>query len=164
MRQPLPLVFPEYCIVKHPQGACEFRVETKFHFQSRIAPYYTNIFDYVLLLSFPVLGAVVWQMPHHWVLVLGSLVFLILFGYWEATRVLWESVIVLPSKDLQLETHRGVIINEGLYGWNVRYYLAVLKKVGKTQSLHVLYENQLPRMPILRDVYHNLQALLFDDA
>jgi phosphatidylinositol glycan class H protein len=69
-------------------------------------------------------------------------------------------VIVLPSKDLQLEVHRGlpgrsmfverrvipastisgVIINEGLYGWNVRYYLAVLTKVDETQSLHVLYE------------------------
>ena len=69
-------------------------------------------------------------------------------------------MIVLPSKDLQLEVHRGlpgrpmfverrvipastisaVIINEGLYGWNVRYYLAVLTKVDETQSLHVLYE------------------------
>jgi len=69
-------------------------------------------------------------------------------------------VIVLPSKDLQLEVHRGlpgrpmfierrvipastvsaVIINEGLHGWNVRYYLAVLTKVGETQSLHVVYE------------------------
>jgi len=58
----------------------------------------------------------------------------------------------------------AVIINEGLYGWNVRYYLAVLTKVNETQSIHVLYENQLPRMPILRDVYHNLQELLFDDA
>jgi len=67
---------------------------------------------------------------------------------------------VLPSKDVQLEVHRGlgcrsifverrvipastisaVIINEGLYGWNVRYYLAVLTKVDETQSLHVLYE------------------------
>ena len=69
-------------------------------------------------------------------------------------------MIILPSKDLQLEVHRGllgrsmfverqvipastitaVIINEGLYGWNVRYYLAVLTKVDETQSLHVLYE------------------------
>lgn len=69
-------------------------------------------------------------------------------------------MIVLPSKDLELEVHRGlpglpmfverrvipasiisaVIINEGLYGWNVRYYLAVLTKADETQSLHVLYE------------------------
>ena len=71
-----------------------------------------------------------------------------------------ESVLVLPSKDLELEVHRGlhsrsmlverrvipastisaVIINEGLHGWNVRYYLAILTKVDETQSLHVLYE------------------------
>lgn len=71
-----------------------------------------------------------------------------------------ESVIVLPSKDLQIEVHRGpfgrsmfverrvipasaitgVIINEGLHGWNVRYYLAALTRVEETQSLHVLYE------------------------
>ena len=69
-------------------------------------------------------------------------------------------MIVLPSKDVKLEVHRGlggrsifverrvipastisaVIINEGLYGWNVRYYLAVLTKVDETQSLHVIYE------------------------
>ena len=69
-------------------------------------------------------------------------------------------MIVLPSKDLRLEVHRGlpgrpmfverqvipastistIIINEGLHGWNVRYYLAVLTKVGETQILHVLYE------------------------
>ena len=71
-----------------------------------------------------------------------------------------ETVIVLPSKDLHLEVHRGllgrsmfverrvipastisaVIINEGLYGWNVRYYIAVLAEVDGVQSLHVLYE------------------------
>ena len=69
-------------------------------------------------------------------------------------------MIVLPSKDIELEVHRGlggrsifvkrwvipastvsaVIINEGLYGWNVRYYLAILTKTGETQSLHVLFE------------------------
>lgn len=71
---------------------------------------------------------------------------------------------MLPSKDLKLEVHRGlpglpifierqvipastisaVIINEGLHGWNVRYYLAVLTKVDEAQSLHVLYEVKLP--------------------
>jgi hypothetical protein len=75
-----------------------------------------------------------------------------------------ESVTVLPSKDLQLEVHRGlagypmyverrmipasqisaVIINEGLCGWNVRYYLAILTKINETQSMHVLYEARDP--------------------
>jgi len=184
MHQPLPQAFPEYSVVKRPQGTHEFRVETKNHFRSRntSGSHYAGPFDYAFVLIFPVLGAVAWQMVHHWTLILGLLVSLFAFGYWKATRVLWESVIVLPSKDLQLEVHRGlpgrsmfverwvipaseisaVIINEGLYGWNVRYYLAVVTKVGEAQSLYVLYENQLPRMPILRDVYHNLQVSLFD--
>ena len=76
---------------------------------------------------------------------------------------------MLPSKDLQLEIHRGplgrsmfierriipasaisgVIINEGLYGWNVRYYLAVLTKLEGAQSMDILYEvkTPFPRMP-----------------
>ena len=63
-----------------------------------------------------------------------------------------ESIISLPPHGVQLETHRGlpstpltppiilfinrqfiplpsikdIIIHEGLYGWNVRYYLAVI--------------------------------------
>ena len=69
-------------------------------------------------------------------------------------------MIVLPSRGLQLEVHRGlpgypvlverqvipasdapaVIINEGPHGWNVRYYLAILTKVDGVQSLHVMYE------------------------
>ncbi|KAF9652838.1 hypothetical protein BDM02DRAFT_3108447 [Thelephora ganbajun] len=186
MRQPLPQTFPEYCVVKRPQGICEFRVEAKSHFLSRnsSASYCTGPFDYAFVLTLPILGAVAWQMPHRWILIFGFLILLVPFGYWHVTQVLWESVIVLPTKDLQLEVHRGppgrsifverrvipastvsaVIINEGLHRWNVRYYLAVLTKVDETQSLHVLYENQLPRMPILRDVYHNLQALLFNES
>ena len=64
MRQPLPQEFPEYSIVKHPQGAHEFKVEAKSYFQSRniLAPYYAVSFDYAIVLMFPVLGAVLWQM------------------------------------------------------------------------------------------------------
>jgi len=65
-----------------------------------------------------------------------------------------ESVLAIPPWGVQLETHRGVllpsgralvrsvtrrfipldatvdvIINEGLRGWNIRYYLAVLQRV-----------------------------------
>lgn len=64
MRQPLPEAYPEYCVVKHPQGAREFRVETKSYFQSRSAPvsHCIGLFDYALVLIFPTLGAVAWQM------------------------------------------------------------------------------------------------------
>lgn len=59
-----------------------------------------------------------------------------------------ESVVVLPSLGLQLETQRGLpfvplftsrrfipltalrdfVINEGLHGWSVRYYLAIIQE------------------------------------
>ena len=64
MRQPLSQAFPEYCVLKRPQGIREFRVETKSYFRSRnaSAPYYTGLFDFALVLIFPILGAVAWQM------------------------------------------------------------------------------------------------------
>lgn len=64
MRQPLPQAFPEYCVVKRPQGIHEFRVETKSYFGSRNASvsYCARFFDCALVLIFPVLGAVAWQM------------------------------------------------------------------------------------------------------
>lgn len=72
-----------------------------------------------------------------------------------------ESVIVIPSFGLQYETQRGLpgiplltsrhfipltylqdfVINEGLHGWNVRYYLAALEQSPlDTISLHVPYQ------------------------
>ena len=72
-----------------------------------------------------------------------------------------ESVFAVPYIGLQLETHRGLpniplfvsrrfipavylrdfIINEGLHGWNVRYYLAAIKgEMDGNTTLHVAYE------------------------
>jgi hypothetical protein len=64
MHQPLPEVYPEYCVVEHAQGGREFRVESKGYFQSQRAPArnYTGLIDYVLALIVPTLGAVAWQM------------------------------------------------------------------------------------------------------
>lgn len=104
------------------------------------------------------------------------------YAYARCTQVLWESVIILPALGLQFETHRGFplvplfvsrrfiplamlqdfIINEGLHGWNVRYYLATIKR---SQSgvigLEVAYENILPRFPVLLEVYHGVHESLF---
>lgn len=75
-----------------------------------------------------------------------------------------ETVLVIPPHGIQLETHRGlppwplaisrrfisltnlrdVIINEALYGWNVRYYLAAVKEHPSTGfSLDVIFEVSL---------------------
>lgn len=63
MHQPLPQAFPEYCVVKHPQGIREFKVETRDYFRSRNAssPYYSGLLDCAVVLVFPIFGAVVWQ-------------------------------------------------------------------------------------------------------
>lgn len=83
-----------------------------------------------------------------------------------------ESILVLPSLGLQLETHRGLpniplfvskrfiplmylqdfVINEGLRGWNVRYYLTAIQNSddGK-KSLEVAYEVRRPSSTLRRN-------------
>lgn len=72
-----------------------------------------------------------------------------------------ESVIVIPTHGIQLETHRGlpglrlsssrrfielaaledVVIHEGLRGWDVRFYLTTIKLAASSAfSLEVAYE------------------------
>ncbi|KAF8969986.1 hypothetical protein BDZ97DRAFT_1606983, partial [Flammula alnicola] len=73
-----------------------------------------------------------------------------------------ESVILLPPHGIQLETYRGfpnmrpffaskrfisstslqdIVINEGLKGWNVLYYLVAIKRNNPQGSvLEVAYE------------------------
>jgi phosphatidylinositol glycan class H protein len=87
-------------------------------------------------------------------------------NYSEMTPANWidaslESVLVLPSYGIQLESHRGlpslplfvsrrfiplaevrdVLINEGLRRWDVRYYLAILYSPRRgEQRLEVAYQ------------------------
>ena len=63
MHQPLAQAFPEYSVVKRPQGIYEFRVETKSCLRSRnaSAPRCARLLDCALVLILPILGAVAWQ-------------------------------------------------------------------------------------------------------
>ncbi|KXN85484.1 hypothetical protein AN958_11288 [Leucoagaricus sp. SymC.cos] len=112
-----------------------------------------------------------------------------------------ETVLVIPRHGIQLETHRGlpsqpffsskrfiplrvlrdIVINEGLRGWNVRYYLAAVENHPLTGfALDVAFEvrvpcvkfyallmltgpgqNTLPRLSILLEVYRGTHDLLF---
>ncbi|QRW21790.1 SEH-associated protein 4 [Rhizoctonia solani] len=54
-----------------------------------------------------------------------------------------------------------IVINEGLCGWNVRRYLAVLS-AGESR-LHVVFQNIDPPFPVLKEVYHGLRETLFDE-
>ncbi|KAI0780755.1 GPI-GlcNAc transferase complex, PIG-H component-domain-containing protein [Trametes elegans] len=103
----------------------------------------------------------------------------------RVTQILWESVIVLPSLGLQFETHRGFagvplsttrrfipwtsledfLINEGIRGWNIRYYLVAITRTQQgALKLEVAFENILPRFPILLEVYHAVQEALHAES
>lgn len=83
-----------------------------------------------------------------------------------------ESVLVFPTLGIQLETHRGhpslqpllvsrrfihvgclenVVIHEGLHRWNVRYFLAAIKRSNNgTLSIHVAFEVGWTSVPLNR--------------
>lgn len=112
-------------------------------------------------------------------------------------------MVIFPSLGLQLETHRGIagisllaarkfipwssledfLINEGLRGWNVRYYLVAINRTtqGALQlevafevritvlMIHLLFsrlrtQNILPRFPVLLEVYRSVQEALQNES
>ncbi|PSR94088.1 hypothetical protein PHLCEN_2v4516 [Hermanssonia centrifuga] len=96
--------------------------------------------------------------------------------------VFTESVLAIPSLGIQMETCIGLpniplftsrrfiplvhlrdfVINEGLYRWNVRYYLVALQGFEKSGLiLEVAYENIKPYFPVLLEVYHGVHDLMF---
>ncbi|KAG8691302.1 hypothetical protein FRC08_010213 [Ceratobasidium sp. 394] len=109
----------------------------------------------------------------------------LLYLWSRMTIVHRESAFAFPTIGLQLQTHRGmrlfgrqlttsvsrifipismisdVIINEGLCGWDVRRYLAVLP--AKEPRLQVVFENLEPPFEVLREVYHGLRETLFNE-
>ncbi|KAI0692385.1 hypothetical protein BC835DRAFT_1416591 [Cytidiella melzeri] len=133
----------------------------------------------------PVLVAILWPKITtriHYVMLAIALVF---YAYTKCTQVLWESVLAIPYLGIQLETHRGLpniplfvsrrfipaiylhdfIINEGIRGWNVRYYLAAIQQTPHTNNtLEVAYENILPYFPILLHVYRDVHEVMFSRA
>jgi len=185
--RPLADAHPELLVIDTPGLSREYRVEnwhkTRDQHHERVvnvneSPPWISMFD-VFVVVF--LGLI-------WPSVKGNPVFMIAVGiglgllvYRKLTRVLWESVLVLPPYGIQLETHRGlpslplfvsrrfipltqvrdVLINEGLRRWDVRYYLAVLYSPWRgEQRLEVAYENTLPRFPVLLKVYRGIHECL----
>ncbi|KIL69648.1 hypothetical protein M378DRAFT_69222 [Amanita muscaria Koide BX008] len=106
----------------------------------------------------------------------------VLYYAWKkCSQVLSESIVVLPSLGVQLETRRGfpsfpkplftsrrfiplralqdVIINEGMHRWDIRYYLAfVEEKRPDNVCLEVAYENTLPYHDVLLHIYQGLKT------
>jgi hypothetical protein len=98
-----------------------------------------------------------------------------------------ECVVVFPQHGIQLETHKGfkglvlsssrkfipfanlddVVINEALYGWNVRYYIVALTRAGNGETvLKVAFPVSLPKsrlntrtnLPFRRISYHTFPS------
>jgi len=108
-----------------------------------------------------------------WLLLSSTLLFLL------APRTLYESIFIFTNLGLQLETSRGwfgvplfvtsefipatairdIIINEALSGWQFKHYLAVLQD-GPPEShrpqLSVAYQNALPPVSLLSEIYRHL--------
>ncbi|KAJ7470652.1 hypothetical protein FB451DRAFT_1136043 [Mycena latifolia] len=177
------MVSPEFIVFHHP-GFTEYRVEN-WHLArdgtGRVVMGVSGwIWQYSLL---PLVASLLWPRVHDNFIALSGLISILAsLIYFKCTQVLFESVVVIPSHGIQLETHRGLpwfsplivtrrfipfaslrdfIIHEGLSGWNVRYYLAAVRvsRSGDSQ-LHIAYENILPHFAALLEVYRGVQAAL----
>ncbi|KAI0709438.1 hypothetical protein C8Q76DRAFT_799443 [Earliella scabrosa] len=169
---------PEFTVIEHPAWT-EYRVEA-LPKRRRVA----STIPGKLWLD----ACLVFALAYYWdaaasttaritALTLAVLTFL----HTRLTQVQWESVVILPSLGVQLETHRGFagrslsvsrkfvpwssledfLINEGLRGWNVRYYLVAMNRTPQgALQLEVAFENLLPRFPVLLEVYHGVQEAL----
>ncbi|XP_006458221.1 hypothetical protein AGABI2DRAFT_115231 [Agaricus bisporus var. bisporus H97] len=182
MRETHPLPdHPEFSVRDYP-GYREYRVENFYvarNGSGRIIQKATGLSWCCAL--FPVLFSLTRAFGFWWLAF--SIFAATLWLYMKCTQVVAETVLVIPPHGIQLETHRGlprwplaisrrfisltnlrdVIINEALYGWNVRYYLAAVKEHPSTGfSLDVIFESILPRMPILSEVYHGIHEMLMN--
>lgn len=183
---PLPDTHPELSILEWP-GFREYRVENWRLARDGSARIIRRTSPSVWLLDVclpPLLLALLWTKlrENTMRLLLAGLV-LALFVRSRCTQVLYESVLVFPTLGIQLETHRGhpslqpllvsrrfihvgclenVVIHEGLHRWNVRYFLAAIKRSNNgTLSIHVAFENILPYFPVLLEVYTGVQNTIY---
>ncbi|EIW60056.1 uncharacterized protein TRAVEDRAFT_164502 [Trametes versicolor FP-101664 SS1] len=174
MRRTIPIPErPEFTVLEYP-GWLEYRVQ---------APGATAKFSGLGVGACVVLGvAYFWQTiissPRYAVF---TAVVVLFHLYSHLTNLLWESVVILPSLGIQLETHRGFLgfplfaarrfipwssledflINEGIRGWDIRYYLVALHRTQQgALKLDVAFESILPRFPILLKVYHGVREAL----
>ncbi|KAI9636889.1 uncharacterized protein MKK02DRAFT_45598 [Dioszegia hungarica] len=79
-----------------------------------------------------------------------------LSGYRRWLVPLSTSHTFIPLSDIST-----VIVNEGLRRWNVRYYLAVVKRRGG--GVVVALDEIWAPVAVLREVYHGVRESLFDE-
>ncbi|KAA1472487.1 hypothetical protein DENSPDRAFT_838771 [Dentipellis sp. KUC8613] len=175
--RPLPTTNPELLLIKAPGPSCEYRVEKKgFDYEGNVRRTFGLAWRDVGTAAI-ILAIILWLFVFHCIISCAVLGFITIWlTYQQCTQVLWESVFVTPH-GIQLETHRGfppyplfvsrsfislaafqdLIINEGLRGWDIYHYIAILQtSPNSTRKLQIAFENILPHLPILLEVYHGI--------
>jgi len=186
MRQtrPLPDTHPEFSIIECPEF-CEYRVENWRLARNGSGSVIRGATAWSWLdPCIPVLLSFVWTRNRDSLAASLSIALALAFFVWSrCNQVLHESVLVFPTLGIQLETHRGhpsmeplvvsrrfihvssledFVIHEGFRRWNVRYYLAAIKRSNQgVISIQVAFENILPYFPVLREVYLGVQEAMF---
>jgi len=110
-------------------------------------------------------------------ILISALVFTLIHLWLKYNQVLYESIIVIPPHGIQLETHRGypglhvfitrrfirfngfqdVVIHEGLKGWDVRFFIAVINISSSGNIiLDIAYRNLHPQQNVLLYVYRSM--------
>lgn len=181
LTRPLPCTHPELTIIEHP-GYQEFRVENwrlARDGSGRIVRG-TSIWEWWDVVVFLALS-LIWEKLRggflaHLVIACTTLA----LARYRCSQVLHESVLIFPLRGIQLESHRGLpslctfyvtkdfvplasldnfIIYEGLRRWDIRYYLAAMKRSSSgSMTLHVAFRNILPYLPVLVEVYNRVQT------
>ncbi|KAH9901104.1 hypothetical protein C8Q73DRAFT_676765, partial [Cubamyces lactineus] len=167
---------PELSVIQHP-GWIEYRVDATTP-SSKGRGARISAVDALVILACAISWNTMVSTRWH---VIGAALALLVYIHHRTTQVLWESVVIIPSLGLQLETHRGFagislsasqrfvpwssledfLINEGIRGWNIRYYLVAISRTQQgALKLDVAFENILPKFPVLLEVYHGVQDAL----
>jgi len=182
---PLPDTHPELSIIEWP-GFCEYRVENRHLARDGSGRVINAVkswtwFDSIL----PLALSFVWLRVQDNTLALLAIVLVTAFLIWSrCNQVLYESVMLFPPHGIQIESYRGFpslepffvsrnfipldaledfVIHEGLHRFNVRFFIAALKRSESSNelSIHVAFENILPYFPVLLEVYRGVQRVIF---
>jgi phosphatidylinositol glycan class H protein len=174
---PLPC-HPEFSVINY-SGYREYRVENrKLVITSKSRKWSSYIFSCFVVGSLSI-GYRIFAAKYYYPVLVASLLVVLNSTLFQ---VLHESVILLPPHGIQLETHRGpfsshpifsikhyipasklsgVVINEGLRGWNVLFYLvAMWHTESRGTVLKVAYQDLLPVHPILLQVLEGIHELI----
>lgn len=86
----------------------------------------------------------------------------------DSKRTLRKSATRFPLSTsnlfIPLESISDIVINEGIYGWRVIYYIVIIQTQGKEEvKLRIAFSELLPRLAELKEVWRGTRSVLFDE-